>query len=161
LKKLSAILFILLACFYIITPVSSVLAAPAPWGIAINTETQQCAGYWAGDEFTAYPLPDGWEAYYPEFAGGSALIETPYGDCDFISEQDCCEELGFEYISDNIGIENTIAFYDDIETGMPDMTMPIVLVCFSCCGLSGIIVLVVVIIFIVHRRKRSQRNTST
>ncbi|OHA82345.1 MAG: hypothetical protein A3B07_02305 [Candidatus Yonathbacteria bacterium RIFCSPLOWO2_01_FULL_43_27] len=43
-----------------------VLAIPAPRGIALNPTNKTCANYWAGDEFTSYHLPRGWESYYPE-----------------------------------------------------------------------------------------------
>jgi len=46
----------------------SILLAPAPWGIALNHETKECAGYWGGDEYKGYPLPAGWTAYYPHLA---------------------------------------------------------------------------------------------
>jgi hypothetical protein len=84
-------------------------AAPAPWGLAINTETKECAGFWAGDEFVAYKLPEGWKAYYPTYDSSSqsrwSNVQTEVGECSFQirKEEACCMELGYKYISDNIG----------------------------------------------------------
>lgn len=55
-------------------------AAPAPWGIAINDETKECAGHWPGDEYVAYSLRSGWKAYFPNYAD---LITIAYGTCRF------------------------------------------------------------------------------
>jgi hypothetical protein len=83
----------------------SLLLAPAPWGIAINYETQECGGYWAGDEYGSSTLPPGWTAYYPDHQG---LIETEIGSCTFGSgpsgdAEGCCQELGYTYAGANIG----------------------------------------------------------
>jgi len=92
-----------------------VLAAPAPWGIAINEETQECAGYWGGDEFVGYALPEGWANYYPDYSEGSSYISTAVGECNFTryNEEDCCNELGLTYVSDNIGERNATAAGDE------------------------------------------------
>lgn len=85
------------------------LAAPAPWGLALNLETKECAGYWAGDEFVAYHLPAGWKAYYPVYdnTGQSlwATVKTEVGECSFQirKEEACCLELGYKFVSNNIG----------------------------------------------------------
>ncbi len=47
-----------------------------PWGIALNHETQECGGFWAGDEYGGSTLPPGWTAYYPDNQG---IIETDIG----------------------------------------------------------------------------------
>ena len=142
-KKILLLIFLLMA----ITPI--VNAAPAIDGIAINEQTKECAGYWAGDEFTEYQLPSGWKSYYPNYdevkegkciegtgqceggyqcvVNGEALsqcytikdnctysdecmyksvpIITEKGRCDFnrLEEESCCTQLGYTYISDNIG----------------------------------------------------------
>lgn len=75
------------------------LFAPAMWGIALNQETQECAGYWSGDEFTHYPLPPGWKAYYPDEGG---FIHTDIGVCR-LPAQDCCQRLGYTFVAENIG----------------------------------------------------------
>lgn len=84
------------------------LAAPAPWGIAINNQTKECAVYWSGDEFTHYRLPEGWQEYYPANYDGSREIGTPYGKCNFENEEVCCQELGLKYITGNIGERQNI-----------------------------------------------------
>ena len=83
-------------------------AAPAPWGLALNHETKECAGYWAGDEFVDYKLPEGWKAYYPTYDNPDSRwekIKTEAGECSFqiSKEEACCMELGYRFVSDNIG----------------------------------------------------------
>ncbi|MFH2028505.1 MAG: hypothetical protein ABIJ08_05175 [Nanoarchaeota archaeon] len=91
---------------------SIVSAAPAPWGIAINTETRECGGYWAGDEYVAPKLPDGWKAYYPGYyPEGNDIVKTEFGDCVFRKdvgdspgeEEKCCKELGLDFVSADMG----------------------------------------------------------
>lgn len=79
------------------------VAAPLPWGIAINNATRECAGFWGGDEFYGYNLPAGWEAYYPDYAND--VVPTPFGNCtwEYDREQACCGQLGLPFVSDNIG----------------------------------------------------------
>ena len=89
--------------------VISVSAAPMPWGIAINEETNECAGYWSGDEFGFNPLPDGWNAIYPWSDNWSKISSVE--ECDLqgkdtsLNSKLCCEKLGYKYISENIGWE--------------------------------------------------------
>jgi len=84
----------------------SLLLAPAPWGIALNHGTKECAGYWAGDEYRSYKLPEGWQAYYPD---GGARISTEIGSCSWSDVdwdrrvENCCQELGYTFVSTNIG----------------------------------------------------------
>ncbi|MFC2154177.1 LPXTG cell wall anchor domain-containing protein [Candidatus Altiarchaeota archaeon] len=47
--------------------ISMACAAPAPRGIAVNNEAGECTGFWPGDEFTVYELPEGWDAHYPDY----------------------------------------------------------------------------------------------
>ena len=85
-----------------------VSAAPALWGIAINSETRECGGYWAGDEYVSARLPDGWKAYYSE---GNDIIKTEFGECEFRKdvgdssgeEEKCCNGLGLNFVSADIG----------------------------------------------------------
>jgi len=101
-------------------------AAPAQWGMAVNATTKECAGYWAGDEFTRYDLPTGWIAYYPSQhdsgmaigcktdagVAGSKLV-TPLGSCCFqSSEEDCCKQMGVKFVSSNIGAKREIPRLD-------------------------------------------------
>lgn len=107
------ILFILLAI-----PVY-VSAEPLPWGIAINSDTRQCTGFWGGDEFTEYELPSGWKDYYPTAGENNALIiQTQYGECNFIrgNYEECCNEMGLLYIEDP-GIDCRVTDWA-IEQGM-------------------------------------------
>lgn len=65
-----------------------------PWGIAINETTKQCGGYWRGDEFTQYNLPEGWKDYYPE-----TYYELDFDSRLCVIKNDeslatCCEQLG-------------------------------------------------------------------
>jgi hypothetical protein len=82
------------------------LLAPLPPGIALNLETKECAGYWAGDEFVDYVLPEGWVAYE---LGSRGQIETEIGTCNYApserysAAENCCRELGYQYVGDGIG----------------------------------------------------------
>ena len=92
----------------LIITVSFAPAAPAPWGIALSRETQECAGFWPGDEFVAYHLPGGWKPYFPKYdpKTGITTLVTDIGSCDFKrkgDEEKCCSQLGYKYVSDNIG----------------------------------------------------------
>lgn len=84
-------------------------AAPGPRGLAINTQTKECAGYWPGDEFIGYSLPEGWKAYYPTYSASDnsnwKKIQTEAGECSFQvqKEEACCMELGYAFVSRNIG----------------------------------------------------------
>jgi hypothetical protein len=84
----------------------SLVLAPAPWGIALNHGTQECGGYWAGDEYSRSELEPGWTDYYPDDQG---MIETDIGSCTFGSgpsgdAERCCEELGYTYAGPSVGI---------------------------------------------------------
>lgn len=92
----------------LILTVSFAQAAPARWGIALNHEARECAGFWSGDEFVAYHLPAGWKAYFPNYdpGTGTTTLVTEIGSCDFKrkgDEEKCCSQLGYKYVSDNIG----------------------------------------------------------
>jgi hypothetical protein len=63
--KRGILLFLFVTIFLL--NISLFSAAPLPWGIAINSETNECAGYWGGDENIQYDLPEGWTSYYPEY----------------------------------------------------------------------------------------------
>jgi hypothetical protein len=84
----------------------AVILAPAPWGIAINTQTQQCAAFWGGDEYAVYQLPEGWQDYYPD---KDDLIHTPIGTCTWEEDdwdgraEKCCVELGYTYTGEKLG----------------------------------------------------------
>lgn len=104
----------------IIITVSIAQAAPAPWGIALNHQTKECAGFWPGDEFVAYHLPDGWQAYFPHYDPGTGVttLVTELGSCDFKRKGDeakCCGQLGYNYVSDNIGKDHKTILRDKEE----------------------------------------------
>ena len=88
------------------------LLAPLPPGIALNLETKECAGYWAGDEFVDYVLPEGWVAYE---LGSGGRIETEIGTCTYAptdghgAAENCCRELGYTYVGDGIGQRRSTA----------------------------------------------------
>lgn len=97
---ISVLLFSILANF--------AYAAPLPWGIAIKSDTKECAGYWGGDEYFGYKLPSGWKVYYPS---DYDVITNEFGSCEFRKyagdppgeEEKCCKELGLTFVSVNIG----------------------------------------------------------
>jgi hypothetical protein len=73
----------------------SILLAPAPPGITLNTQTGECGLYTAGDEWTNLELPAGWQVYYPR----DGVITTDAGSCTWkgawdTTTEDCCRELG-------------------------------------------------------------------
>jgi hypothetical protein len=84
-------------------PFSDVIAAPAPWGIAIHERTRACSAFWYGDEFTGYQLTPGWKAYYPMTVKRRPKdvqeIVTPHGRCVFEigKERQCCAALKLKY----------------------------------------------------------------
>ena len=85
----------------------SVSAAPMPWGIALNENANKCAGYWGGDEFGFNPLPEGWIAIYPwsdnwNKISGVEECNLQGKDTSLYSKL-CCDKLGYEYVSENIG----------------------------------------------------------
>jgi hypothetical protein len=111
------------------------VAAPAGWEIAINSATQQCAGFWPGDEWIGFSLPSGWKSYSPSVlndAGGYATcggdaswgqpLATPYGTCCFAqaNEEYCCKQLGLKYIGNSIGVRTSC----DLGDGCYDTTPP-------------------------------------
>jgi hypothetical protein len=130
---------------------SSLLLAPAPWGIALNHETKECGGYWAGDEYGSAELPPGWQDYYPDFDG---TIETDIGSCSFGrgpsgDAEGCCQELGYAYAGPHIG------------TSRMSPLMGLFLGGFACAGLAVLLAIVLVIalivggaIFLWRRRRR-------
>lgn len=137
---------------------SEISAAPAPWGIAINENTEECAAYWGGDEFNAYALPEDWTDYYPDFTEDQPTIETPVGTCNWYedTEEECCEEIGYKYVSDNIGEGGTISDtpdnynYDNVPTfALIFMTV--------CCG-TMVFVTAGIIIFGLNKYKKEFRK---
>jgi hypothetical protein len=144
-------LLLLSCCLFLI---SFVTAAPAQWGIAINQNTKECAGYWAGDEFSQFTLPSGWKAYYPEYDSDSwtATIETPLGTCDFedYSEQACCNELDLEYVTDQIG-ENSNSNLNNYNSNIGQYLILIIICSLCCCFLA--IAAVFILYLLLHKKK--------
>lgn len=143
--------FLLVTCCFLF--ISFVKAAPAQWGIAINQNTEECAGYWAGDEFTKYTLPSGWKAYYPDYDpdNWATSIETPFGTCSFenYSEQLCCQELELEYVSDQIG-ESTTNILNNNNIYSSQYFILFLLCSIACCF---IVIAAVVIFYLLLKKK--------
>jgi len=136
-------------------------AAPAPWGIAVNYDTNECAGYWGGDEFTGYGLPDGWKAYYPNYGNDGANITTDEGECTFEydHEEDCCRQLGIKYVAKNIGAGDKTQLMERPE-GYPQNKIPgwvwMLLAAATALILVAVpIVAVAVVVYVVWKRKAS------
>jgi len=93
-----------------------VSAVPAPWGIAINEQTNECAGYWAGDEYGNNPLPVGWEDIYSWSENWTKignfsecyLNSTSQGPYFTNDSKICCEKNGYKFVSKNIGLGKDI-----------------------------------------------------
>lgn len=89
--------------------IASTSFAPLPEYLAINYETKQCGRYWPGDEFVNYDLPSGWNSYAYQSSDGYVSVETAIGTCKVPTMQTslaqaCCTQLGYTYVSDNVGI---------------------------------------------------------
>jgi hypothetical protein len=103
--------YLLIFILFVALGSSIALALSAPREFAINTETQQCAGFWEGDQYRRYSLPDGWVSYpeetFREKNGtiSNTVLVTPQGKCNLsqLNEQQCCSLFGYTYISPNIG----------------------------------------------------------
>jgi LPXTG-motif cell wall-anchored protein len=115
-KKIIFALAILAASFF---GTALAKAAPGPWGIALNTETKECAGFWPGDEFVAYDLPGGWKSYFPKYDPDTkkTSLVTEIGECDFKirEEAKCCDQLGYKFVNDNIGKDQKKVLRDRAE----------------------------------------------
>jgi hypothetical protein len=134
-------------------------AAPGPWGIALNTDSKECAGFWPGDEFVAYHLPDGWKPYFPKYDPDTqkTSLATDIGECDFKirEEEKCCDQLGYKFVSDNIGkdqktiLRDRAAFENALKNQRQKSSRyPILIVV----GLA-IVAIIIAIIFIRKRKK--------
>ena len=129
------------------------LLAPAPWGIALNHQTQECAGFWGGDEYGSFDLPVDWEAYYPDSDG---MIQTEIGSCTLSSTRPyegaeaCCEELGYTYVSPNIGEART----------SPLIVILVVVLVLVVVVVVLVVGLVVVGGFLLWKRRRNKRLRS-
>jgi len=143
-KKL---IFLLISLLISVLLSDVVFSASMPWGIALNYETKECAGYWGGDEFTSYALPSGWKDYYPDYSKyeetGKLIIETEIGNCDFSigNEEDCCNQLGYAFVAQNIGKGKTTSW------GLMEMLGSLA------CFIFFPIVILLVIIFIILKIK--------
>jgi hypothetical protein len=162
-KKLVFALVIITAAIF---GISLAKAAPGPWGIALNLETKECAGFWPGDEFTAYDFPEGWKVYYPKYNPETKIttLVTDIGECDFKirEEEKCCQELGYKFVSDNIGEDHKTILRDreTFEAELKNrrdvpkntvMSYPI-LIFFS------LIIAVVVIAVIIRKKRRKEAS---
>jgi hypothetical protein len=97
--------------------IASTVFVPSPWNIALNHSTKQCAGYWGGDEFVTYELPDGWEAFEFQYSETFVSAETNIGICKVIKdetnvrlEEACCSQFGYTFVAENIGIRKITSF---------------------------------------------------
>jgi hypothetical protein len=91
--------------------VAATLPAPLPYYLAINYATKQCGEYWGGDEFVTYKLPPGWNTYEYQYSASNWSVETPSGTCSVPQSlarssfaEVCCSQLGYTYVSNNIGV---------------------------------------------------------
>ena len=137
-------------------PCLSLLFAPLPPGIALNLETKECAGYWAGDEYVDYKLPEGWVAYERDSQG---RIETEVGTCTYAPSdgygpaESCCRELGYRYVGDEIGKRRPAAltwiYLAIVGVGAGGV----------CLAVGLVVALVVGGILLVRRWRRSRQET--
>lgn len=153
-------IYVLLVVSLLFLSANLVQAAPLPWGIALDHETRECAGFWAGDEFTHYELPYGWKAYYPDYKSYNETtdliaIETDIGTFNIISSEfpygdwyfKFCNETGYTYVSQNIGIRPNLTGF---RTKKPLVDNILFIVC--------IMVSLLVIIFMLYKIKKKKRE---
>jgi hypothetical protein len=126
----------------------AILLAPARWGIAIHPETQTCTGYWYGDEYATYPLPAGWQAYYPE----KGLVTTPWGICHWEADdwdgraEKCCTEIGLTYTGEQLGQPRPGGLTLMLLAGL----------CLIGCVACGSLLLVAVLVIVIVRKWRAR-----
>jgi len=141
---------ILLTLALFLISITLVKAAPAMWGLALNPETKECAGYWLGDEFKQYDLPIGWSSYYPNYEKGN-IIETDFGNCTFVIENDmgdCCKQLGYTYVSNNIGKGDMITSDPQLNSQQKYFSI-----------IGSVIILIIIILFFVIKYLIKKRST--
>ncbi len=105
-KKRNKIILLIFLLVIFISP-NITLAAPEPWGIAINPETNECSDYWGGDEFVYNHLPDGWEDFYfyegidnsrfYEIVGKNEKVNSAINNFIRYGAEILCEDIGFNY----------------------------------------------------------------
>jgi hypothetical protein len=140
------------------------LLAPMPWGIALNHETKECGGFWSGDEYAGYRLPEGWVDYYPR----QGVIETEVGSCSFPgtsgfespnearakAAEACCQELGYTYVGAPIGKHRLSPL---IWLGVGWFLAQVCAVCGIVILVAGLIGLIVwIAVALIRRQRRSQ-----
>ena len=141
------IIFVFL--FFLFTS-NYVLSAPAPWGIAINEEKRQCAGYWGGDEHNHYTLPSGWEDYYvEEFKDGIIVDECLGNDYNETGYRRCCDQIDYEYVSSNIGA-GIVSSYNNEEQVEKELEWSDYVIFF---GILLLVVLVLMTAFYIKKKK--------
>jgi len=141
------------------------LLAPMPWGIALNHETRECGGYWGGDEYAGYRLPEGWVDYYPRMG----IIETEVGSCSFPDTsgfeapsegraevvEACCQELGYTYAGTPIGTRRTSPL---MGLGVLWFLAQVCAVCGVVLLVVGLIVVIVVSVVLIRKRRRRKQQ---
>jgi len=137
-------------------------AAPGPWGIALNANTKECAGFWPGDEFVAYSLPDGWKSYFPKYDPDTqkTTLTTDIGECDFKirEEAKCCEQLGYKFVSDNIGkdqktiLRDRAAFEAALKNQREKPSRHLFFV------VSGLVIIAIIITIILIRKRKKKKS---
>ena len=160
-EKKTKIIFALLIFGFLFFQVNLVQAAPEPWGVALNYEIKECAGFWGGDEFMYYELPPGWKVYYPDWESYNEstdliTIETDIGTFNLTSfhsgdwHYKFCNETGYTYVSQNIGIGPYLTDLGAQEQLIENIWLIVYIV--------GIIALIILVsIFILFRIKKKKR----
>jgi hypothetical protein len=146
-------------------------AAPGPWGIALNTDSKECAGFWPGDEFVGYHLPEGWKSYFPKYDPDTqkTTLVTDIGECEFKmrEEEKCCQELGYKFVSDNIGkdqktiLRDRKAFEDQLKSrrdAPKTATMLYLTLIFA--GLAVVVIVIAVVFIRIGKRRAKGQNKS-
>ena len=139
--------------------------APLPPNIALNHETKQCAGYWGGDEFVTFDLPAGWKEFDFQYSEDFISAETDIGTCKVATNRDhskieeaCCSQLGYTFVSENIGIRKVTPFnltsqavYEEFDNQSEEVP-PVVYYIL----LFAIIILALVLVVLLIRQSRKR-----
>lgn len=136
------------------------LFAPMPWGLALNHQTKECAGFWGGDEYGSFTSPADWDIYYPD---QDNIIHTEIGTCSFYQSrryeaaESCCEELPYTYVNPNIGEPNRSILLILLAWAVGLVGLIIVAIFL----VIGVIIITVIVIstVIVTIRKRRRKNS--
>ncbi|MFW9877083.1 MAG: hypothetical protein ACFFG0_28670 [Candidatus Thorarchaeota archaeon] len=128
----------------------------------MNDETRQCAGYWAGDEFTHYALPEGWKDYYFDNELREGLVVDDCLEVDSGGDynyKNCCDKMNYEYVADNIGKDLATSYYDydleeEIEREVKESVWSRIIYYILGFGLLLVVIIVILVVYITKKKRK-------